>query len=136
MNIRAVLRTYGMLRSLTDDESALLETLRRFTETEREAFVEALGPQKPATKRKRSSKSAGKSAKAQSLASAIKPALDGGVSKMRCDYRANDGDDPTACGEYTDANIHHRQTMTGYHEFVPSATNAARAGAGAGGAGE
>jgi hypothetical protein len=59
MNIKAVLRTYGMLRSLTDDESALLETLRRFTDTEREAFVEALGPQKVAKKStgKRSSKS-------------------------------------------------------------------------------
>lgn len=46
MNIKSVLRVYGQLRNLTDDETALLETLRAFTDAEREAFVEALQPQK------------------------------------------------------------------------------------------
>ena len=32
MNIRNVLRTYSLLRQLTDDESALLETLRNATD--------------------------------------------------------------------------------------------------------
>jgi Ser/Thr protein kinase RdoA (MazF antagonist) len=41
MNIKSVLRIYSQLRNLTDDETALLETLRRFTDAEREAFVEA-----------------------------------------------------------------------------------------------
>lgn len=44
MNIKSVLRVYGQLRTLTNDETALLETLRKFTDSEREAFVEALQP--------------------------------------------------------------------------------------------
>jgi hypothetical protein len=47
MNLRTVLRTYALLRQLTDDESALLETLRGMSEGERELLVESLSPEKP-----------------------------------------------------------------------------------------
>lgn len=51
MNIKLVLSTYSKLRQLTDDETALLETLRRMTDTERELLVETLSPQKQAGKK-------------------------------------------------------------------------------------
>lgn len=51
MNIRNVLRTYSLLRQLTDDETALLETLRSMSDTDRESLVVALQPEKPATKK-------------------------------------------------------------------------------------
>lgn len=59
MNIRNVLRTYSLLRQLTDDESALLETLRGLNDAERESLVVALQPEKTMTKRA-SKKSASK----------------------------------------------------------------------------
>jgi hypothetical protein len=46
MNLRNVLRTYALLRSLTDDESALLETLRGLSESDRELMVQELSPSK------------------------------------------------------------------------------------------
>lgn len=58
MNFKLVLKTYSQLRQLTDDETALLNTLRGMSESERELFAEALAPEKPvkssksATKRK------------------------------------------------------------------------------------
>lgn len=130
MNIRNVLRTYSLLRQLTDDESALLETLREATDAERELIVETLSPQKSATKRagkKASSKSASKSPRAQSLSGAIQR-----TPKVRVDD--NDDDDPStlpqyclamvddnggeiACGKTIDDNVHHKTTDPDYHEF-------------------
>lgn len=46
MNIRNVLKTYSLLRTLSDDESALLTTLRSMNDTERELLVESLSPTK------------------------------------------------------------------------------------------
>lgn len=46
MNLRTVLRTYGLLRQLTDDETALLNTLRGMNDGERELLVESLSPEK------------------------------------------------------------------------------------------
>lgn len=60
MNLRNVLRTYALLRQLSNDESALLETLRGLSEGERELMVQELSPgaavkkkvvKKPATTR-------------------------------------------------------------------------------------
>lgn len=50
MNIRTVLRTYSLLRQLTDDETALLETLRSLTDSDREQLVESLAPAKTTKK--------------------------------------------------------------------------------------
>lgn len=50
MNLRNVLRTYVLLRQLTSDESALLETLRGMNDTERELLVESLAPEKAVKK--------------------------------------------------------------------------------------
>jgi len=51
MNLRNVLKTYSLLRSLTDDESALLETLRSLNDNDRELMVETLVPGKAAAKK-------------------------------------------------------------------------------------
>lgn len=116
MNLKAVLRTYAFLRQLTDDETALLETLRSLTDSDREQMVESLAPAKPAVKKRKPR--ASRSPRAESLATAIgERTLDGGVSKMRCAYVEND-DDPTACGEYASNPIHDAQAgYAGYHEF-------------------
>src|ERR1041385_8340796 len=51
MNLRNVLKTYSLLRSLTDDETALVETFRTMTDGERELLVQSLAPAKPAGKK-------------------------------------------------------------------------------------
>jgi hypothetical protein len=63
-----VLRTYGLLRQLSDDETALLETLRGLNVSEREQVVESLAPIKAAKKPR---KSRGKSAHASSMAETL-----------------------------------------------------------------
>lgn len=57
-NLKLILKTYSALRQMNPDDLALLETLRKFNDGEREAFVETLSdkPQKKSSK-----KSAGKS---------------------------------------------------------------------------
>lgn len=118
MNLKLVLRTYSALRQLTDDETALLETLRGMTDAERELTVETLSPQVKPTK-KAGKKAAGKSRRAASLANQIQArALDGGVSKMRCDALVDDNGGEMLCGQYADHNIHHLATAAGYHEFT------------------
>src|SRR4026207_2537578 len=44
MNLKTVLRTYALLRQLTDDETALLNTLRGMSDSERELLMESLQP--------------------------------------------------------------------------------------------
>jgi hypothetical protein len=51
LNLKAVLRTYALLRQLTDDETALLNTLRGMSDGERELLVESLEPVKATRKR-------------------------------------------------------------------------------------
>jgi hypothetical protein len=46
MQIRNVLKVYSLLRNFTDDETALLETLRSLTDSDREQLVESLAPVK------------------------------------------------------------------------------------------
>ena len=123
MNIRNVLKVYGLLRQFSDDEAALLQTLRSLTEAEQQQMMEALGPQ---VKRKVAKKVVSKSPRANSLQRQIQTrALDGGVSKMRCVYHADGGSDPVACGQYADANIHHLLTDESYHEFIGAQAQAA-----------
>lgn len=68
MNIRNVLRTYGLLRQLTDDESALLTTLRGMSDSERDLLVESLAPAKAKAKRKAGTKSRRASALGEQIA--------------------------------------------------------------------
>lgn len=44
MNFKLVLKTYSQLRQLSDDEAALLATLRAMSDSERELLVESLSP--------------------------------------------------------------------------------------------
>lgn len=136
MNWKLVLRIYGNLRQLTDDESALLSTLRAMNDTERELLVESLQPQKPAGKRA-AKKSAGKSRKAASLGEAVKGNLQrreptvGGfaddVDHLRCTSRYDNA--KGICNEAEDNPIHDPALgYGGYHEFVPPAQSAAANG--------
>jgi hypothetical protein len=110
MNLRNVLRTYALLRQLSDDESALLTTLRGMSEGERELLVESLAPTKPVVKKR---KSASKSPRASSLAQQIKSA---GLPK-------GDGEKESkepicaACGNVEDY-ADHSQPSPHYHPFV------------------
>lgn len=74
MNYRAVLRVYSLLRQLTDEESALLNTLRNMSESEQELMVETLSPQSKSAK-KAGKKSATKSKRASGMAQAIKNSI-------------------------------------------------------------
>jgi len=123
LNLRNVLRTYSLLRALTDDESALLETLRGMNDTERELLVETLVPGKMVTK-KAVKKGAGKSQRASGMAETLKKNLD----SQRRVAKSPDDNDPNehcqkefdggfVCDEAADANVHHLRGATGYHEF-------------------
>lgn len=142
MNLRNVLRTYSLLRQLTDDESALLETLRTMNDSERELLVEVLSPQKSSSK-KSSSKSAGKGAKSK-RASGMQAQLNtrlAGQERRRqpmalCSYVSDDGDDPTQCGESESSGIHDvAMGYRNYHPFQPPASTAERSSSANGGAG-
>jgi hypothetical protein len=152
MNIRAVLRTYAMLRVLTDDETALLETLRGLSDSEHEAMVQALAPQKATVKRKRPSKSA----KALSLASAIKgksgdvtvgltgveakasagsvgiQVEEDGILSTTGDRCTTTRDDGKPCGLLPDHNVHHLESAVGYHGFESAVKATEQADAAAG----
>lgn len=132
MNMKNVLKTYSLLRQLTDDESALLETLRAMNDSERELLVETLSPQKSSSK-KPSSKSAGKGAKsrrAEGMQAQLNTRLAGQERRREqpmalCSYVSDDGDDPTECGEAETSGIHDA-TMgyRNYHPFQPAASPA------------
>lgn len=117
MNIRNVLKTYSLLRSLTDDESALLTTLRSMNDTERELLVESLAPSKGTKKAsKKAVKGASKSARASSLQQQIqattnKPHLGDGPICQVCSHTE----------DYED----HQQPSPHYHEFQPPQQKAA-----------
>lgn len=50
MSLRQVLTIYNAERQLTDDETALLNTLRRMNDNERELLVKGLAPEKKSKK--------------------------------------------------------------------------------------
>lgn len=118
MNIRNILKAYSLLRSLTDDESALLATLRSLNDTERELLVESLSPSVKSTKKagKKAGKGASKSARASSLQQQIqattnKPHLGDGPICQVCSHTE----------DYED----HQQPSPHYHEFQPPQQKAA-----------
>ena len=126
MNLRNVLRTYALLRQLNDDESALLDTLRTLSESERDQLVETLSPVKTATK-KRKPRTGAKSARAASLAEQIKST---GKAKAaddeQCVHQFSSGE---LCAESTDSGIHDpAMGYQNYHEFQPPKSSAASGG--------
>lgn len=139
MNLRNVLRAYSLLRQLSDDESALLETLRAMNDSERDLLVESLSPQpqKKSSKKTAGSKSGGKSKHAESLQQQISgraqsvtqpPAAataDADNSDVRCVKLIGGEKGLEPCEERADHNVHHLRTHPGYHEFQPPATHAA-----------
>lgn len=112
MNLRNVLRTYALLRQLSDDESALLDTLRSLSESERDQLVETLSPVKVA---KKATKKSSKSRRAESLAEKLKdtpkPHLGEGPVCQICSHTE----------DYED----HAQPSPHYHEFQLPKSNAA-----------
>lgn len=110
MNIRNILRVYGLLRNFSDGETALLETLRSLTDSDREQMVETLAPAKVAVRKR---KSRAKSQRAESLATAIqgrtKPA-----PEPRCVFPMSDG---IPCTDGRHSPIHKENFGNGYHPF-------------------
>lgn len=123
MNIRNVLRTYSLLRQLTDDETALLETLRGMNDAERESLVVALQPERVTTKKagkKSASKSSSKSPRAQSLSGAIQRAGKSPANREPlCTFIVNVATQET-CATVADDPIHD-MTYSSSHEFAPGA---------------
>jgi len=115
MNLRNVLRTYGLLRQLSDDETALLTTLRSMSDSERELLVESLQPQKVVKKRRARS---GKSQRAASLAEQIKTATGNAPPEEQ-------GPKCVACGHVEDYEDH-SQPSPHYHPFAPPAQSAGK----------
>lgn len=116
MNLRNVLRTYALLRSLTDDESALLETLRGLSESDREQLVESLSPSGTG-KKKAGKKSSSKSPRASGMAAVIKRNLESqqrAVTEPIC----------ATCGNVEDY-VDHSEPSPSYHGFESSSSKAA-----------
>lgn len=122
MNIRNVLKTYSLLRALSDDESALLSTLRAMNDTERELLMESLSPSAKGTKKasKKAGKGASKSARASSLQQQLQTA-----AKLKADHctflmKANGGQEEM-CEAKPDDPIHDETFgYAGYHPFASS----------------
>lgn len=119
MNLRNVLSAYSKLRQLTDDESALLETLRGLNDAERESLVLALQPEKTATKRagRKSNKPASKSSRASGMAAAIS----GNLQAQREAAKNDDGKGMAGplcqiCGNFAQYEDHFKPSPN-YHEF-------------------
>lgn len=117
-NFRNVLKAYTLLRSLNDDETALLETLRGLSDTERELTVAALSPQTKKPTKKAATKTASKSRRAASLGTQLQQVRH--APDAVCAFVYNDG---KACGEGWPNAIHDKQAgYAGYHEYVPAAS--------------
>lgn len=115
MNYRLVLKTYTALRQLTDEESALLTTLRNMSESEQELMVETLSPQSKSAK-KRGKKSATKSRKASSLANQIQQRPRVATTTPLCVFVVNSETGET-CNARDDDTIHD-PTYSSSHLFV------------------
>lgn len=130
MNIKSVLRTYSLLRQLTDDETALLETLRAMNDSEREALVETLSPQ-PARKSSTKKSASKKSSRASSLEQQIQKRGRLAIS----DTWENGDESCEHCQWPPDHNIHHLETTEAYHPFSPAAPTASDRSSANGGGG-
>lgn len=135
MNLKLVLRTYSALRQLTDDESALLTTLRNLNDSEREQLVESLAPVKVIAKKTRKPRT--KSQRASALESQLKAnteaqrqakSNDDGDDEdgPRCTYLMGDG---APCNATEHSPVHRRDGgYLKWHEFQPRKSAAAGGG--------
>lgn len=131
MNLRNVLRAYGLLRQLSDDESALLNILRALNDNDRDQLVASMSD-KPQKKSSKKAGGGGKSKWGESIKKQLINQRQEQQSIPLCTYVSDDGDDPTQCGEAESSGIHDA-TMgyRNYHEFVaPPASSAAGASGG------
>ena len=128
MNFRQVLRAYSLLRQLSDDESALLATLRGMSEPEREALVVAMQPERTtAGKKKATKKTGGKSPRASAMAATLgknlaqqRAATTETKDGPRCSHPMGDGV-PCDAGEHSP--IHDKGLgYLNYHPFVSSSS--------------
>lgn len=136
MNLRNVLRAYSLLRVLSDDEAALLETLRAANDNERQLIADAMSD-KPQKKSNKKSAGGGKSSTKSTQASGMAAQLNKSLQRqrhvtgdgIRCTYQYPQDSPVNAgltCDEGGDNSIHDPMMgYAGYHEFVPPATHAA-----------
>jgi hypothetical protein len=134
MNFKLVLKAYSTLRQLTDDESALLATLRGMSEPEREALVVAMQPERTTAGRKKATKkTGGKSPRASAMAATLgknlaqqRAAMTETEDGPRCSHPMGDGV-PCDTGEHSP--IHDKGLgYLNYHPFVSSSTVRSAAG--------
>jgi hypothetical protein len=98
MNLHNVLKVYRLLRQFSDDESALLATLRGLNDSERELLADELQPERVAAKKK--------------LVEVLTRKIE------KCD----------ACNYTRRAAVHKDVEADGYHEFLSSKSSSARGG--------
>lgn len=119
MNLKLVLRTYAALRQLSDDETALLTTLRNLNDSEREQLVESLVPTKGTGKGlKKTRKSREKSPRASSLQKQLQ-VTGKGTGNGHCVFEVTGGDGLRETCDATANDPIHDQSFgyAGYHEF-------------------
>lgn len=138
MSLRQVLTIYNAERQLNEDDTALLNTLRRLKDADRELLVQELSdkPQKKPGKG-RASKSSTKSQRASGMAAAISNSLQSSrkatvVQEVvldddtaRCQFTRADN---KPCHLLPDHNIHHLESAAEYHEFQSPEKAAASSG--------
>jgi hypothetical protein len=133
VNFKLVLKAYSTLRQLSDDESALLATLRDMNDSEREALVVAMQPERTTGKKKAAKKTGGKSPRASAMAATLgknlaqqRAATTETEDGLRCSHPIGDGV-PCDAGEHSP--IHDKGLgYLNYHPFVSSSTARPAAG--------
>jgi len=129
LNFKQVLKAYAILRNLTDDESALLETLRSLSESDREQLVESLSPGKVV--KKTTKRSVKKSQRAAGIEAALKRNLPDRrpTPAEMCTYISDSGGGNGAeCQAVEGDPIHDKSAgYLGYHEFDSGKSHAASA---------
>lgn len=129
MSLRQVLTIYNAERQLNEDDVALLNTLRRLNDNDRELLVQGLSDKSQKKSSKKTAGGSGKSKRAAELGDTIrsrsqrKATTNGDDGK--CVYQHESG---AMCFEPADANVHHLETAEGHHGYQPPASSAARAG--------
>jgi hypothetical protein len=130
LNFKLVLKAYSTLRQLSDDESALLTTLRGMNESERESLVLAMQPETP-VKKKRKPRGDNKSQRASNMAATLNRSLAQQREAATKDITGES--EPSApicdtCGNLA-GYVDHFQPSPSYHPFtVKGVAQAASAG--------